>query len=145
MLCKSAARSWLKLRRCCQDGQLTRRVSTAKIAEFLALYYNAAAGWGKGREGVTTFKDDPLIKSSGPHAASAVKDLERGGAKTILAAPWQTDDSMDPNTWSWAEPPILKNSTQLICELVDIVRCVSQRERRRPAVDTCRHSFSRPG
>ena len=138
MLCKSAARSRLKLRRCCcwQDGQLTRRVSTAKIAEFLALYYNAAAGWGKGREGVCTYKDDALIKSSGPHAASAVKDLERGGAKTTLAAPWQTDDSMDPNTWSWAEPPILKNSTQLICELVDIVRCVSQRARRRPAVHT---------
>lgn len=101
---------------------MTRRVSTAKIAEFLVLYYNAAAEWGKGREGVVTFKDDELIKSGGPHAASAIKDLERGGAKTILPAPWQTDDSMDPNTWSWAEPPILKNSTQLICELVDIVR-----------------------
>ena len=49
-----------------------------------------------------------------------MKDLERGGAKGILPDVWQTDDSMDPNSWGWASPAILKNSTELLSELADI-------------------------
>ena len=85
---------------------------------FLAHYYNAAKQWqkaGTSAGAIVTYKSKDLAAGAG------ALDFERGGADQIHTPKWQTDDAMDRGSWSWVNPPDLKNETELIDELVDIV------------------------
>lgn len=83
--------------------------------QFLCDYYNLdATEWGE-KGVVMTYKNQDMA------VGSAVLDYERGGSPTIRPAHWQTDDAIARNTWSWVEGISLKNSTELVGELVDIV------------------------
>jgi alpha-L-fucosidase len=81
--------------------------------EFLTHYYNSALQWKK--DVIVTYKMHDLA------VGSAALDFERGGSNDVLPLHWQTDDAMDRGSWSWVTPPNLKNETELINELVDIV------------------------
>ena len=86
--------------------------------EFLAHYYNSDLEWqkqGTSAGVITTYKIKDLVVGAG------ALDFERGGSSTILPLKWQTDDAMDRGSWSWVDPPNLKNESELIDELVDIV------------------------
>ncbi len=67
-----------------QDFALNR-IDEQKRLEFLAYYYNHAAG--NGQEVVTTFKD-------GLNTNGSVLDFERGGPAGLLHPYWLTDDSV---------------------------------------------------
>jgi hypothetical protein len=93
-------------------------VDEAHRLEFLAHYYNSDLEWQKQGHSsgvITTYKINDLVVGAG------ALDFERGGSSTILADKWQTDDAMDRRSWSWVNPPNLKNESELIDELVDIV------------------------
>ena len=76
-------------------------------------YYNSALEWKK--DVIVTYKFHDLV------VGSAALDFERGGSNKVLPDHWQTDDAVDRSSWSWVNPPNLKNQTELINELVDIV------------------------
>jgi alpha-L-fucosidase len=112
------------------DGLLRRRIDSDFLTSFLSYYYNAAENWTSTTESeqtpvVSTYKGDDFEKGAG------VMDIERGGdpctggrgklATCISPVPWQTDDSIDPYEWGWSQHAVLKNSTEIIHELVDIV------------------------
>ena len=81
--------------------------------DFLTHYYNSALAWKK--DVIVTYKMKDLA------VGSAALDFERGGSDKVLPLKWQTDDAVDRGSWSWVDPPNLKNETELINELVDIV------------------------
>jgi alpha-L-fucosidase len=62
-----------------------------------------------------TYKDKDFAVGSG------VVDLERGRMARGMAEPWQTDDSIDWNSWCDIQNPSYKSAQRLIAELVDIV------------------------
>lgn len=100
------------------DSKLRATIDDDHRLAFLAGYYNAADDWmkkGTSTGVTTTYKNQDMQWGSG------TLDFERGGSADIQAVPWQTDDAMDRHSWSWVNPPSLKNATELIGELVDIV------------------------
>lgn len=95
------------------DSRTCSTVDDAHRLAFMAAYYNAANASGQG--GVVTYKTADFA------VGSAVPDVERGGYEAAQSFIWQTDDALDRNSWSWVEPPSLKNATELVGELCDIV------------------------
>jgi alpha-L-fucosidase len=69
-------------------------LSQPVLLQFLAYYYNAAAGWGK--EVVATYKD-------GLNDRCAVLDYERGGPVDITDNYWLTDDAISSSSWCYTE------------------------------------------
>jgi alpha-L-fucosidase len=79
----------------------------------LAHYYNRAAEWG--REVALTYKGGDLAEGAG------IEDVERGRMTEVVPSPWQTDDSVDLNSWCDVQNPSYKSATRLVHDLIDIV------------------------
>jgi alpha-L-fucosidase len=95
------------------DEKLEQTMDDAHLLEVVSFFYNQAVRWNKGV--ALTYKEHDL------HVNAGVLDVERGGFESTQNFSWQTGDSIDFDSWSWVEPPHLKNATLLIGELVDVV------------------------
>lgn len=86
--------------------------------EVMAHYYNQNARRHNGRqEGVMCIK---RIRAHGLYVEGvATLDFERGRARGIMPAPWQTDTSIGP--WFWTRGARYRSAGQIVHELVDIV------------------------
>ena len=69
-------------------------ISQPVLLNFLAYYYNQAAGWDK--KVVATFKD-------GLNKKCAVLDFERGGPTDLTSYYWLTDDAISSSSWCYTE------------------------------------------
>ena len=96
------------------DSRLAAAVDERHRLEFLAAYYSLMSEPPR-TGGVVTYKARDLEPGAGS------LDFERGGVAATTFPKWQTDDSIDRNSWSWVEPADLKNATELVGELVDTV------------------------
>jgi alpha-L-fucosidase len=88
--------------------------------EFGAHYYNKAIEWGNGTFG----KPEVVLNYKNNYYAdgSAVKDIERGGMKTIHNMVWQTDDCVYAgHTWGYSEGVAIKPTNQIIDQFMDII------------------------
>lgn len=83
------------------------------LKKFAAYYYNRAEEWGK--EVVINYKHDAF------EFGTAVVDIERGQFAEAKPYIWQTDTAVAKNSWCYTDGNDYKTSTQIICDLVDIV------------------------
>ncbi len=83
------------------------------LRKFAAYYYNRAAEWGE--QVAINYKYAAFMQGS------AIFDVERGQLEAILPDPWQTDTSINKNSWCYVEQSDFKDSVSLIGDLVDIV------------------------
>lgn len=83
------------------------------LKKFAAYYYNRADEWGK--EVVINYKHDAF------EFGTAVVDVERGQFADCKPYVWQTDTSVAKNSWCYTKGNSYKTSTQIICDMVDIV------------------------
>ncbi|MGN0403108.1 MAG: alpha-L-fucosidase [Acetatifactor sp.] len=83
------------------------------LKKFAAYYYNRAAQWGEGV--VINYKHDAF------EFGTAVVDIERGQFADAKPYIWQTDTAVAKNSWCYTEENTYKTSTQILCDLVDIV------------------------
>jgi alpha-L-fucosidase len=83
------------------------------LRKFAAYYYNRAAQWGE--QVAINYKYAAFMQGS------AIFDVERGQLEAILPDPWQTDTSINKNSWCHVEQSDFKDSVSLIGDLVDIV------------------------
>lgn len=83
------------------------------LRKFAAYYYNRAEEWGEGV--VINYKHDAFA------FGTAVVDIERGQFADSKPYIWQTDTAAAKNSWCYTEGNDYKTSTQIICDLVDIV------------------------
>ena len=83
------------------------------LKKFAAYYYNRAEEWGEGV--VINYKHDAF------GFGTAVVDIERGQFADAKPYIWQTDTAVAKNSWCYTEGNQYKTSTQIICDLVDIV------------------------
>ena len=83
------------------------------LKKFAAYYYNRAEEWGEGV--VINYKHDAF------EFGTAVVDIERGQFAEAKPYIWQTDTAVAKNSWCYTEGNKYKTSTQIICDLVDIV------------------------
>lgn len=83
------------------------------LKKFAAYYYNRAREWGE--EVVINYKHDAF------EFGTAVVDIERGQFADAKPYVWQTDTSVAKNSWCYTEGNDYKTSSQILCDLVDIV------------------------
>lgn len=83
------------------------------LRKFAAYYYDRAEEWGE--EVVINYKHDAFA------FGTAVVDIERGQFSEAKPYIWQTDTAVAKNSWCYTEGNEYKTSTQIICDLVDIV------------------------
>jgi len=83
------------------------------LKKFAAFYYNRALEWGE--EVVINYKHDAF------EFGTAVVDIERGQFADAKPYVWQTDTAVAKNSWCYTVGNEYKTSTQIICDLVDIV------------------------
>jgi alpha-L-fucosidase len=83
------------------------------LKTFASYYYNHAYQWGKGV--VINYKYKAMPDSA------AVLDIERGKVAGIRDLPWQSDDAVGYNSWSYIDGDRYKSAQFLVDELIDIV------------------------
>ena len=83
------------------------------LAEFAAFYYNQAATRGQGV--VLNYKLDDMRPGTG------TLNIERGQAADIRAQPWQTETSVSPDSWGYAEGDAYKSPDEIVQLLADVV------------------------
>lgn len=83
------------------------------LKKFAAYYYNRAEEWGK--EVVINYKHDAF------EFGTAVVDIERGQFADAKPYIWQTDTAVAKNSWCYTQNNEYKTSSQILCDLVDIV------------------------
>ncbi len=83
------------------------------LKKFAAYYYNRAEEWGEGV--VINYKLDAFP------FGTAVLDIERGQFADAKPFIWQTDTAVALNSWGYTENNKYKRTSQLVCDLVDIV------------------------
>lgn len=83
------------------------------LKKFAAYYYNCADEWGEGV--VINYKHDAF------HFGTAVIDIERGQFAEPKPYIWQTDTAVAMNSWCYTENNRYKKTSQIICDMVDIV------------------------
>jgi alpha-L-fucosidase len=83
------------------------------LAEFASYYYNESSKHGP--VGIINYK----LVDMQPH--SAVLDIERGQASSILPLTWQTDTSVSNKSWGYIENDTFKTPTFIVQQLADVV------------------------
>jgi alpha-L-fucosidase len=88
--------------------------------QIFADFYNANMARHDGRlEGAIAYKGDKGAKRAPYFPGIATLDIERGRSGKILAAAWQTDDSIGP--WGYNATVRYKNADAVVDKLIDIV------------------------
>ncbi|HTV86875.1 MAG TPA: alpha-L-fucosidase [Dyella sp.] len=83
------------------------------LAEFAAFFYNQAHARGQGV--VLNYKLDDMRPGTG------TLSIERGQAADIRAQPWQTETSISPDSWGYAEGDTYKTPDEIVQLLADVV------------------------
>lgn len=83
------------------------------LKKLAAYYYNRAAQWGV--EVAINYKHDAFL------FGTAVPDVERGKFADVKPYFWQTDTAIALNSWCYTENNQFRASSDIICDLVDIV------------------------
>lgn len=83
------------------------------LAEFAAFYYNQAASREQGV--VLNYKLDNMMPGTG------TLNIERGQAADIRPQPWQTETSVSPDSWGYAEDDTYKSPDEIVQLLADVV------------------------
>jgi alpha-L-fucosidase len=83
------------------------------LAEFASYYYNESSK--RGPVGIINYK----LVDMEPH--SAVLDIERGQASSILPFTWQTDTSVSNKSWGYIEHDTFKTPAFIVQQLADVV------------------------
>jgi alpha-L-fucosidase len=95
------------------DWWIQHRAVKPYLKKFAAYYYNRAAEWGI--EVAINYKHDSFM------FGCAVVDIERGLFAEQKPYFWQTDTAVAKNSWCYTENNNYKTSTEILCDLVDIV------------------------
>jgi alpha-L-fucosidase len=83
------------------------------LADFAAFYYNQAAARKQGV--VLDYKLDNMRPGSG------TLNIERGQAADIREQPWQTETSISPDSWGYAEGDTYKSPDEIVQLMADVV------------------------
>ncbi len=83
------------------------------LAEFAAFYYNQATARAQGV--VLNYKLNDMSPGTG------TLNIERGQAADIRELPWQTETSVSPDSWGYAEGDTYKSPDEIVQLLADVV------------------------
>lgn len=83
------------------------------LKKIAAYYYNRAVTWGS--EVSINYKREAFPPGVGTF------DVERGALTGISPVPWQTCTAIGKESWGYTMNNPFKSSTQIICDLIDIV------------------------